>query len=80
MFNDRVKYKVSFVDTRNGKLLNSTETTAENVCVNGHLHAFLDTYSRYLLNDHPYTRFIITPLVSEDTGELFNIKNDVKNV
>lgn len=81
MFNDVVKFKVSLVDSRNGKLINSEILKGCSVTsANAHLHAFCDDYLRYLYNDHPYTRLIITPLVSEDTGELFNIKNDVKNV
>ena len=81
MFTDNVKFKVSFVDSRNGKLLCSEILKGLKVTsANAHLHTFCDDYLRYLYNDHPYTRLIITPLVSEDTGELFNIKNDVKDV
>ena len=76
---DNIKFKISFVDTRNGSCLFSeiTKPMLTNGGMPGIYH-FVDRYKRYLF-EHPYTRLIISPLVSVDSGELFNIKNDLKN-
>lgn len=72
---DKIRFKIAFVDTRSGSIL--FEQSTKGMLLNSSLtsmDAFLSKYKSYLF-DHPYTRFIITPLVSEDTGELFNLKN-----
>lgn len=68
MSRDFIKFKVAFVDSRNSKVLQEVVTKPIQSVIS--LHAWLDSYYSYLLH-RPYTRLIITPLVSCDTGEIF---------
>ena len=68
MSRDFIKFKVAFVDSRNSKVLQEV-TTKPMQSVSG-LMKWVESYFSYLLT-RPYTRLIITPLVSCDTGELF---------
>ena len=71
MRHDLLKYKVAYVDTRSGVTLFSVITKPSDN--NTILIRWVERYHRYLLS-RPYTRLVISPLVSIETGELFNPK------
>lgn len=71
---DKVKFKIVFSDSRSGKILH--DFTTDPIRQVQTLSKWLDSYEHYLLS-RPYTRLVITPLVSVDSGELFtNLKFD----
>lgn len=66
---DNIKFKVILSDTRNGKVLFSIPTHV--IKQSQSFVPFLDRWMDYLYKN-PYTKITISPLVSVDSGELFN--------